>query len=67
MKIKHNKKRNTAFVFETLMREATAAILKGDKQRKDTVIKIVRTHFKAGTELHKHLECYRALYENQRF
>ena len=65
MKIKHNKKRNTAFVFETLMREATAAILKGDKQRKDTVIKIVRTHFKAGTELHKHLECYRALYENQ--
>ena len=65
MKIKHNKKRNTAFVFETLMREATAAILKGDEQRKDAVIKIVRTHFKSGTELNKHLECYKALYENQ--
>ena len=65
MKIKHNKKRNTAFVFETLMREATAAILKGDEQRRDEVIRIVRTHFKIGTDLNKHLECYKALYENQ--
>ena len=30
MKNKHNKKRNTAFVFEALAREATTAIIKGD-------------------------------------
>ena len=39
MKIKHNKKRNTAFVFESLMREATVAIIKGDTERKETVVK----------------------------
>ena len=44
MKNKHNKKRNTAFVFEALSREATVAIIKGDKERKDKVISIVRKH-----------------------
>ena len=33
MKIKHNKKRNTAFVFEALVKEATAAVLKGDHEQ----------------------------------
>tara|TARA_R100000664_G_C2757418_1_gene145649 strand:+ start:370 stop:1182 length:813 start_codon:yes stop_codon:yes gene_type:complete len=65
MKIRHNKKRNTAFVFETLMREATIAILKGDKDRKAAVLDIVKRHFKSGSDLKKHYECYRSLYENQ--
>ena len=65
MKTKHNKKRNTAFVFEALMREATVAIMKGDPDRKDAVLKIVRTHFKSNTDLRRHLECYKSLYENQ--
>ena len=38
MKIRHNKKRNTAFVYEALVREATAAILKEDAERKDKTI-----------------------------
>ena len=65
MKIKHNKKRNTAFVFESLMREATVAIIKDDQPRKDTVIKIIKEHFKPDSILKQHLECYRSLYENQ--
>ena len=65
MKIRHNKKRNTAFVFESLMREATVAIIKDDQGRKDTVIKIIKEHFKPGSILKQHLECYRSLYENQ--
>ena len=65
MKIKHNKKRNTAFVFESLMREATVAILKGDDKRKNTVLKIVKRHFKPDSELKKHFQCYKSLYENQ--
>lgn len=65
MKIKHNKKRNTAFVFESLMREATVAIIKGDTERKETVVKIIKEHFKPGSILKTHLECYRSLYENQ--
>ena len=65
MKIKHNKKRNTAFVFESLMREATVAIIKDDQPRKETVIKIIKEHFKPDSILKQHLECYRSLYENQ--
>ena len=30
--MKHNKKRNTAFLYECLIRELTKAILKEDKQ-----------------------------------
>jgi hypothetical protein len=65
MKIKHNKKRNTAFVFESLMREATVAVIKGDTDKQEKVIQIIRKHFKEDSELKKHLECYRSLYENQ--
>ena len=46
MKIKHNKKRNTAFVFESLVKEITIAILKENNERKDKAISIVKKHFK---------------------
>ena len=65
MKNKHNKKRNTAFVFEALAREATVAIIKGDNERKAKVVSIVRKHFTSDSLLKKDLECYRSLYENQ--
>tara|TARA_Y100000034_G_scaffold88734_1_gene106524 strand:- start:1002 stop:1835 length:834 start_codon:yes stop_codon:yes gene_type:complete len=65
MKIKHNKKRNTAFVYEALVKEATVAILKNDSERKDKAIKIIKKHFKPGSVLKKDLDCYRSLYENQ--
>ena len=65
MKNKHNKKRNTAFVFEALTREATVAIIKGDQERKEKVVSIVKKHFTGDSLLKKDLECYRSLYENQ--
>ena len=65
MKNKHNKKRNTAFVFEALAREATVAIIKGDEETKAKVVSIVRKHFTGDSLLKKDLECYRSLYENQ--
>ena len=65
MKIRHNKKRNTAFVYEALVREATAAILKEDAERKDKTISIIKKHFHPQSLLRKDLECYRSLYENQ--
>ena len=65
MKNRHNKKRNTAFVFEALSREATVAIIKGDQARKEKVVSIVRKHFTGDSLLKKDLECYRSLYENQ--
>ena len=63
--MKHNKKRNTAFVFESLVKEITAAIIKGDEERKLKAVSIVKKHFRPGSHLRQHLECYKSLYENQ--
>ena len=67
MKIRHNKKRNTAFVYESLIKEATVAILKNDSDRRDKVVKIIKKHFSKDSVLRRDLECYRSLYEEQRF
>jgi hypothetical protein len=63
MKLRHNKKRNTAFVYEALVREATVAILKEDTSRRDKVVKIIKKHFREGSPLKQELDCYRSLYE----
>jgi len=63
MKTKYNKKRNTAFIFEVLIREGTSAILQGDHDRKNVVVKLIKKHFVPESELYKHLQCYQSLYE----
>lgn len=65
MKIKHNKKRNTAFVFEALVKEVTIAVLKNDTERKEKAISLIKKHFAQSSVLGKHLDCYRSLYESQ--
>jgi len=39
--MKHNKKRNTAFIYETLTRELTKAIVDKNSDRKETVLAII--------------------------
>lgn len=65
MKIRHNKKRNTAFVYEALVREATIAVIKNDTETKEKVVKIMKKHFSSNSILKRHLECYRSLYETK--
>lgn len=65
MKVKHNKKRNTAVIYETLLKDMTAAILKGDNSRKQAIISILKEHFSVGTTLNKDLSCYRSIYETR--
>ena len=65
MKAKHNKKRNTAFVYEALIKEATVAVLKNNNERSKRAIDIIREHFNSDSLLTRDLECYRSLYENQ--
>mgnify|MGYP004168436213 FL=1 len=65
MKRKHNKKRNTALVYEALIKEATAAILRGDHETKQKVVSIVNEHFGLNSILRKDLQCYQSLSENQ--
>ena len=61
MKMKHNKKRNTAFIFEALIRELTKAIVARDNKKKSLIIKLVRENFKGSSALAKDLELYKAV------
>jgi hypothetical protein len=65
MKLKHNKKRNTAFVYETLVREVAKAVVKKDENKKNLIIKIIKEHFVPNSILAKELQLYRALEETK--
>ena len=65
MKTTHNKKRNTAFVYEALIKEATASILKKDYEKQKKVTDIIKKYFGPNSILTKDLECYKSLYEKQ--
>jgi protein required for attachment to host cells len=63
-KTRHNKKRNTAFLYEALVRELTKSIVSKDSERKKAIICIMKEHFAAGTILRKELDLFKDLYEN---
>ena len=63
--MKHNKKRNTAFIYETLSRELTKAIVDKDKNRKTSVVSIVKEHFSSASALTTELNLYRVLLESE--
>ena len=65
MKIKHNKKRNTALVFELLVREMAVSVLKNEPERKNAAYKIIKEFFKPNSILKKEHDCYKSLYNNQ--
>ena len=44
-KIKHNKKRNTIFLYEALVRELTKATVEKDQDRREAILSIVKEHF----------------------
>ena len=63
--MKHNKKRNTAFLYECLIRELTKAIIKEDKQRQTKVKGLLREFFAKGKALAKELDLYKSLLESK--
>jgi len=65
MKLRHNKKRNTAFLYEALVRELTKAIIRKDTQYKKKVVSAIKESFGKTTELRKELDLYRSLQESQ--
>ena len=64
-KTRHNKKRNTAFLYEALVRELTKCIVAKDEKRRDIIVSLVREHFGRETLLRKELDLYKALYETE--
>jgi len=59
--MKHNKKRNTAFIYETLTRELTRAIVEKKAHRKNKIVVLLKEHFIRGSALADELELYNAL------
>jgi len=66
MKMKHNKKRNTAFLYESLIKELTKSIVREQHQKKTTILKILKEFFFKGSLLKEDLDVYRSILESKK-
>jgi hypothetical protein len=66
-KLKHNKKRNTAFLFEALVKELTKSVVYSDKQKQKVTSGLLKEHFKKNSLLDKELTLYKQIYETNEF
>jgi len=63
--MKHNKKRNTAFLYESLVKELTKSVVKKQDDRKQKIIKIIKESFYKGSSLDEDLQLYKSILENK--
>jgi hypothetical protein len=59
--MKHNKKRNTAFIYETLSRELTKTILNKDDAKKSQIVSIFKEYFSGNNILAQELQIYKSI------
>jgi hypothetical protein len=62
-KTKHNKKRNTAFLYEALIRDLTKSVLERNNDKKKILVSILKEHFRKDSLLAKELELYKTISE----
>ena len=60
MKFRHNKKRNTAFIYEVLIVEYSKATMVGAHDKKNKLINLLKENFSKGNLLKKDLDIYRS-------
>ena len=65
MRLKHNKKRNTAFVYEALIRELTESVVKNNKNKQNKIVSIIKDHFNNSSVLKEELDLYKSIYETR--
>ena len=65
MRLKHNKKRNTAFVYEALVRELTESVVKNNKNKQNKIVSIIKEHFGGTSLLKEELDLYKTIYETR--
>ena len=63
--MKHNKKRNTAFLYECLIRELTKAIVREDIEKQTKVKDLLREYFRKGKILSEDLNVYNDLMQTK--
>ena len=57
----HNKKRNVGIIFEQLLVHVSKALVEGNNAKADTCLKVIKNHFKPGTELYREFRLFNAL------
>ena len=57
----HNKKRNTALLYEFLIRTISSSLVSGDKKKSSTALRILRRYYKPGTQLYKEFRLFNSL------
>ena len=65
MRVKHNKKRNTAFLYESLITELTKSVVRNETQKKNKILEVIKKYFSKGTALKKELEIYKSILETE--
>ena len=63
--MKHNKKRNTAFLYECLIKEVTKAVVRQQEDKKEKIIQIIKEHFAKNSVLYADLQVYKQLLETK--
>jgi len=63
IKHKHNKRRNTAFLYEALVLELTKAVVSKNDVLKKSITSLLKEHFRKGTILYEELKLYKGLYQ----
>ena len=64
MKHKHNKKRNTAFLYEVLILEFAKAAVSNNEKLRQKILGIILESFKKDTLMYKELQLYKELVNN---
>ena len=64
MKHRHNKKRNTAFLFEILIKELTRSIIKEDLKNKKIILSLIKENLNKESVLGKELQLYKSIIDS---
>ena len=65
MKLRHNKKRNTAFLYEALVKELSKSVVSHDVKKKKIVLSILKEYFKKNSLLGKELQIYKDVVDSR--
>jgi len=61
MKMKHNKKRNTAFLYECLIKELTKTVVQKDSDKKHKIVETIKKYFHSKSPLKEELNLYNSI------
>ena len=63
---KHNKKRNTGFIYEALVREVVKQSIANNKEQRNLAISLLKEFFNKNTLLYKDLQLYKSILETKK-